>query len=586
MFRLDDQPITLNGTTDRFVVEPTVGVEIGCSALCAASPCGGQPCTVDGEVVKCGPVVPEEDGVIGIGVIVVIAFFGVLIIVIVVVFIFCRIRKRQQGKSKSGAKMNGNAHVNKNFINNSAHSHPDSGFGDHGTEEDFIRTQIEQELHQQRNQANGRFSKPDIISSDRQLRKQLPLEIDDGTVIIDNGDAIHMHMMNDDIPEHYDIDNASSIAPSDIDVVAHYRDFRGGHRHPYSAPHHTHLNNMHHKPHKHSSKHAPSPQTVSGYGRNSVPIRESPASYGRVGMGPSPAQLDPSLLHNSARNSPAVLGARNSPMNHLSRQSPHMRYSPMTNPNVRGTPMSDHVHHNRTDSERSLASHHSHLSHSSSSSIARPPVLPQGHPAPHNRVPHPAKVQVPQPRPVKGLTIGEIEKLNARPQRPSPESMVEAVSSSSASPGHNQPYNHNTSVLEPPESSSEESANDSFTCSEFEYESEKPRVDFEPSSMIFSKLTEVENENDDFNQHNNNNHRKFMSDGRTSNGDSFGSSEDGPTTGAKPINGTFNWDEFLNWGPSFEKLVGVFRDIASLPDGDNLDGPPGVEGHQEEEEYV
>ncbi|XP_069129376.1 protocadherin Fat 4-like [Argopecten irradians] len=572
VFRLDNQPITLNGTTDRFIVEPSGGVENGCSDLCTNSPCGDRTCTAVGEEVKCGPVTDaESDSGIGIGVIVVIAFFGVLIIVIIAVFIFCRFKRKKMHKSKSGeVKMNGNAHVNKNFTNTSATSHQDSGYGDHPTEEEFISSHIDQGLTGRRNQ----FNKPDIISTDRQHRRQLPLEFEDGTVIIDNGDAINMHI-NDDIPEHYDIDNASSIAPSDIDVVAHYRDFRGVNKHPYH--HHSHLNNLHNKPHKHSSRHSQSPQTVSG--RNSVPIRESPSPYGRQGMAHSPALLDPSQLHNSARNSPAVLGARNSPMNHLSRQSPHMRYSPMTNPNVRGTPLSDHVHHSRTDSEHSLASHHSH---SSSSSVARPPSLPKGHPSRGNHV----KVQPPQPRQVKGLTIGEIQKLNTRPQPPSPESLVEMVSSSSASHGHHPPYIHNSSVLEPPDSSSEESANDSFTCSEFEYESERPRNDFDSSNIILSKLAEVENENQDYNLHNNNNHRKFMSDGRTSNGDSFGSSEDGHTNGAKTINGSFNWDEFLNWGPSFEKLVGVFRDIASLPDGDNLDGSPAVEVTQEEEEYV
>lgn len=33
-----------------------------------------------------------------------------------------------------------------------------------------------------------------------------------------------------------------------------------------------------------------------------------------------------------------------------------------------------------------------------------------------------------------------------------------------------------------------------------------------------------------------------------------------------------HWDHFLSWGPSFEKLVGVFADIAELPqDSDDMD---------------
>jgi hypothetical protein len=44
-------------------------------------------------------------------------------------------------------------------------------------------------------------------------------------------------------------------------------------------------------------------------------------------------------------------------------------------------------------------------------------------------------------------------------------------------------------------------------------------------------------------------------------------SEEDRRNGA-PMNGAINWDYFTDWGPSFEKLVGVFKDIASLPDGD------------------
>jgi protocadherin Fat 4 len=78
---------------------------------------------------------------------------------------------------------------------------------------------------------------------------------------------------------------------------------------------------------------------------------------------------------------------------------------------------------------------------------------------------------------IKGLTVEEIDKLNARPSRPSPVSMLEAVSSSEE--GHrNRQFKikdnlDDGAMLEPLDSSSDESANDSFTCSEFEYENEK-----------------------------------------------------------------------------------------------------------------
>lgn len=35
--------------------------------------------------------------------------------------------------------------------------------------------------------------------------------------------AHHGHDSGSDLPEHYDLDNSSSIAPSDIDIVYHYK---------------------------------------------------------------------------------------------------------------------------------------------------------------------------------------------------------------------------------------------------------------------------------------------------------------------------------------------------------------------------
>ena len=39
-----------------------------------------------------------------------------------------------------------------------------------------------------------------------------------------------MVMQEPDGPEHYDLENASSIAPSDIDVIYHYKGYREGGR--------------------------------------------------------------------------------------------------------------------------------------------------------------------------------------------------------------------------------------------------------------------------------------------------------------------------------------------------------------------
>jgi len=37
-------------------------------------------------------------------------------------------------------------------------------------------------------------------------------------------DSVHSHSHPDnDLPEHYDLENSSSIAPSDIDIICHYK---------------------------------------------------------------------------------------------------------------------------------------------------------------------------------------------------------------------------------------------------------------------------------------------------------------------------------------------------------------------------
>ena len=593
---MDDAFLPLSGTSDRFSINSTGGVENGCSALCDGSPCGGNSqCSVSGEYFSCVPVEGAASGSISVGVIVVIVFFGILIIALTVVFIVCyQLRKRRRSKGDT-AKLNGNAHVNKSFGHHEGNNHHDSGFSDQLNDGDYIRS-LDQKFSSQRNQKNGRLNaKPDILNSEQAFR-QLPLEMDDGTVIIDNGDAINMHPMHDDIPEHYDIDNASSIAPSDIDVVAYYRAHRDG---VMYQPHLNNHHNHHHRHHRQGSKE--SPLTISGQGRNSVPLRESPAMYTNPHMRNSPALLDPNHLHH--RNSPTVPGMNNrlSPMNALPpRHSPHVHMSsPMHHsPHYNSSNIPEIHQHSRTDSEPSLASHHTY---SSTSSIARNARMSNGianRPAlPHQKPPRVGKILPPQPRNFKGLTKTEVDQLNSRPpQRPSPESLVEALSSSTGHRGLHRggsgamdQFGSNQEMLDQLDSSSDGSHNDSFTCSEFENENDKSRTDFDPDALIFSKVPEVDNENDpsilNNNAINNNITKRYDSDGRNSNGDSFGSSEDGPNNGAKPLNGTFNFDYLLNWGPSFEKLVGVFKDIASLPDGEG--GESFVEDKiNEQEEYV
>ncbi|KAK3099557.1 hypothetical protein FSP39_006219 [Pinctada imbricata] len=560
---LDGSPLSLwNSTTDRFeIIRASKLPNRGCTQMCAS--CGNQACTPNGEFVTCSPAKQENtEESLSIGVIVVIAFFGVLLIVIGVIFVIFRMR-RQRNLAKSdhnkNTKIQGNGHLNKSYTNSSPQSGQDSGYGD----QDFMT------------QSNTVYNNgvPDLINQPR--RSPMPYNIDGSTVIIENGDMPLGHL-NDDMPEHYDIDAASSIAPSDIDVVMHYKDYRKGIKNDL---------NYHQRPPKHSSSSRTSRE--SPIGSQNWNGGSDPPPYGALKQ-----QTAPHMRHSPAnrlevpnhRNSPNnYLGVRNSPINQLSRQSPQVRASPLTHSNLRGTPAVE-VQHSRTDSEHSLASHHSRSS--TSSSVPRT-ALPNGHmkhPRHHHH--HHQREYFKPNSQQKGLTLEEIEKLNARPQRPSPVSMLEAVSSSSEG-NHRHRNNHlnpDQMMLVPSDSSSDDSANDSFTCSEFEYENDKGgRGDFNPSAMIFSKLAEVDNENEDSNL----SPKKIInSDGLDSNGGSYastvGSSEGGENKDGKPINGQFNWDYLLNWGPSFEKLVGVFQDIASLPEGDEAVANSEITDNREE----
>lgn len=118
------------------------------------------------------------------------------------------------------------------------------------------------------------------------------------------------------------------------------------------------------------------------------------------------------------------------------------------------------------------------------------------------------------------------------------------------------------------EFSLEDSVNDSFICLEFEYENEKNKNEFDFNVMIFSKVLEVDNEYEDFGYLN----RIFQFDGLDLNGGSFVSTvgffEEGFYVEYKLFNGYFVWDYLMNWGLSYEKFVGVFKDIVLLFDGE------------------
>lgn len=557
IFELDGEQLPMIGETEKYVITAADGLGNGCTSLCNNA-CDGQACQVQGEAVVCAS---KTEPALSVGIIIMIVFFVVLLIVIVIVFIVCRKRGQKCIKGKQ-TKQNG-IPLGKN-PNGSGHSNQDSGYGENNIDEIIIRNHIAQELAGSNfNRQNGHLVRPDVINSDVG-RTPMPLEIEDGTVIIDNAsDLTHFRDLNGEMPEHYDLENASSIAPSDIDIVDHYRHFHdGGRSRRKPKAHSDHSHNS-----KHSSRHYNS--NHSNLSNHSHQMRDSPNLLTSV-----------PFMNDLARNSP---NARNSPaINQLSRNSPNVRQSPLTHVNMQGhhMPVTDLTGGSRTTSERSLASHRSKNSCSTPNKPKRQ-MLPNGNLGNSKLIGHNYENS-------PFLTKDEVDRLNARP-RESPASLMEAFSTSSENntrkiKKHSEPFHDTSVLLEPPESSSDDSANDSFTCSEFEYENDKPRNDFDPTNRIFSNIKE-ESEHESGAYHNKN----FKADGLDSGGNSFSSNErssdDNPAL-QKGMKNTFNWDDLLNWGPKFEKLVGVFTDIALLPDADSVDFVDMEAKSTDREEYV
>lgn len=167
-----------------------------------------------------------------------------------------------------------------------------------------------------------------------------------------------------------------------------------------------------------------------------------------------------------------------------------------------------------------------------------------------------------------GLSAAEIERL--RRQTPS-GSLLDAVSSVSDEGAPT--IDKLSSVLEVPDTSSE-SSDDTFTCSEFEYDNDElSREENDRGSMVFSKLAGGETMLSE-----NNLSDRTELEGRASRLGSlstlnFSDEEIIPNAFSnKPMNGAkgvFNWDDVLNWGLRYHNLRGVYKDIAQLKDSSN-----------------
>lgn len=433
--------------------------------------------------------------------------------------------------------------------------------------------------------------------------------------------------------EHYDIENASSIAPSDIDVAYHYRHYhdqeRRKHRrspnpllmhlqqqHPSmraSPISHTssrqNLNNLSHRntPNHMTHNLSGSPNIVLAH---STPLdRHSPVvismhnQYPMVNLGSKETLRSTTPLHASRSTTP---NHRSTTPNHRSHTPTYRSNTPSysVKSNRSNTP-SQRSHRSNTPSHRSLASPVQSIHSANSVHSVQSELRSVGHHSDvssvrsqRSRTKSPLQVgltlaaqsalsaQNQQKRlspsvsyntkvPL-GLTVEEVAKLNtARPELMvgSQASTIDNFSGSDRglSPPPvthtSQPSPHN--LLEAP--SSDDDTNDSFTCSEVDSDTDRfPRIDsdFDPGSIILSRLAEVENENE------------YSEDPCSAGGHSepgslstlFMSDEENQKPskhgrhGKPTLNGSLKWEDFLNWGPRYDSFAGVFKDIAELQD--------------------
>ncbi|XP_028600415.2 protocadherin Fat 4 [Podarcis muralis] len=377
--------------------------------------------------------------------------------------------------------------------------------------------------------------KPDIIE------RENPYLIFDETDIPHNTETIPSAPLASPEPEieHYDIDNASSIAPSDADIIQHYKQFRS------------------HTPKFSIQRHSPL-----GFARQSpMPLGASSLTYQ-----PSYGQgLRTSSLSHSACATP----------NHLSRHSPapfsksstFYRNSPARDMHLSIREGSSLEMHNDV-CQTGIFNYPTRLGRRSKS----PQMMVTHSSRPGSRLKQPIG-QIPlESGPPVGLSIEEVERLNTpRPRNPSICSADHGRSSSEEDCRRPLSRTRNPADGIPaPESSSDSDSHDSFTCSEMEYDREKPMV----YTSRMPKLSQVnESDADDEDNYGARLKPRRYPGRRGEGGGPVGAQATAPSVheSTSPLRlgqqgGNFNWDNLLNWGPGFGHYVDVFKDLASLPE--------------------
>lgn len=464
---------------------------------------------------------------LSIGITLVIVFFITLLIAILVSFVVFRLRRQSKDKSAcSVANKNTNGILTGNSLgpNDGLISrHENTYISDAGEMRvGHLGPELISKKFKERDASAPQ--RPDII--EREVTKSPPIR--------DEHPPLHHEP---EMPEHYDLENASSIAPSDIDIVYHYKGYRDGIR-----------------------KYKASPPPMSGFHKHTGQQHRH--------SGPFPRAMPPPAGATKLLQSTPL--ARLSPSSELSAQQPRI----LTLHDISGKPLQSALlattsssggvgKEMNSNSERSLNSPIMSQLSGSSASRKAPPSNPEG--ATNG-----------------ALTAEEIKRLNCRPRTSSLVSTLDAVSSSSEARGR---HLHRRS---PPaerlkrrnSSTTDESGNDSFTCSEIEYDTNSLAGDKREDDIYTKPEDEAPQRPSEGSQKNTNiNYDGFDSSFRGSLSTLVASDDDvsthlgglyrPPSNEASSTNTALSWDYLLNWGPNFESLVGVFIDIAELPDSAN-----------------
>lgn len=331
--------------------------------------------------------------------------------------------------------------------------------------------------------------------------------------------------------EHYDIDNASSIAPSDADIIQHYKQFRS------------------HTPKFSIQRHSPL-----GFARQSpMPLGASSLSY-QAPYGPG---LRTGSLSHSACPTPTPL-SRHSP-GPFSKASTFYRGSPARELHL---PLRDggalEAPGGGGEAQPGLFPYAARLGRRS-----RSPQAAAVHGSrPGSRLKQPLGPLPLESAPPVGLSIEEVERLNTpRPRNPSICSADHGRSSSEDEGRRPLSRTRNPADGIPaPESSSDSDSHESFTCSEMEYDRDKPVV-YTSRMPKLSQVNESDADDEDA-------HGARLKPRRYHGRRPEGAQPADPALALKlgPQAGNFNWDNLLNWGPGFGHYVDVFKDLASLPE--------------------